>query len=59
MSRLVATVTSTEAPSLWTGARSLLGSLSRAFASDRSSPGLNELDREHARIVLQSRHWLM
>ena len=58
MSRSIA-APSNHVPSLWSGARSVLGALSRAFTADRPDPRRDELSLEHDRIRLLSRHWLM
>lgn len=55
MSRLIAHAYET---SLWQGAKNLLCGFSQALTNEAGSEVLSQLDREHARIRLQSRHWL-
>lgn len=54
MSRLVAAPLAASS-SLW----SMMRGLTRAIASDARSNPATDIYTEHARIRLQSRHWLM
>lgn len=57
MSRLAATVTSPA--SFADGVSATLRGIGKLFVSEPGNSGLEALEREHDRIRLTSRHWLV
>lgn len=57
MSRLAATIASPA--SFFDGVSATLRGIGKLFGTEPGSSGLDALEREHARIRLTSRHWLV